>query len=153
MSLVTVTGNVWDSGRIPVPAANLPGLWFQPDRSAIAGSGLIAGVEVKANLTVASGAFTVKLESGQGCRYKPVLRWRNNPAESKPENWVWEYAEWPSFDPGPGGDITDLTGNPFTYVPIAFGHGAPPAWLPLGMVYFDTSSRVGVDVWSDGRVV
>lgn len=110
MPLVTITGNAWDHGQVPIPASRRPELLFRPNGSNV-GVGLLAGVESKAELNPATGYFTVQLFSdvSHRIRYTPVLRWLTNPEESDPEKWSYGYAEWPfEIIPDTGGDITGI---------------------------------------------
>lgn len=108
MALVTITGRVWDNGRVPIPAPQEPELWFRPD-SARVSPGLLAGVEVRASLNATTGVFIVQLESvDDEITYIPFLRWLVNPAETDPDKRAFGYAEWPRIYPDTGGDIGDL---------------------------------------------
>jgi len=112
MSTVTVTGNAWTHAGAPVPSWRRPELWFRPKANALGSSGLLVGVEVKADLNASSGAFTVQLESDVGLYYQPVLRWLTNPSEQDPSRWAWQYAEWDFLVvPGNGGNLSDLINN------------------------------------------
>ena len=107
MALVTVTGNVHDNGGAVIPASLIPELWFRPKEPTISPGGLLVGVEVKAQLNMISGAFTVTLEST--ATYVAFLRWVLNPSESVPERRAWGYARWgKEISPGLGGDIGTL---------------------------------------------
>lgn len=109
MALVTVTGNAWDHTGKPIPAEQRPELWFRPRRADVAGDALLAGVEVRADLDTATGAFSVRLEAMPGIEYRPVLRWLIDPSQTT-EKWAYGYAEWPHLiAPYPGGGaIGDL---------------------------------------------
>lgn len=113
MALVTITGNAWDHSRAPIPASLQPRLWFRPIAAHISGS-LLAGVEVQATLTASTGAFTVKVESGPGLKYRVSMDWLVPGQETEPpENRARSYVEWPyEVYPDVGGDIGDL----ITYV-------------------------------------
>ena len=109
MAIVTVTGNAWDHTGTPIPAEQRPELWFRPRRADVAGDALLAGVEVRAELNTATGAFTVQLEATPGIEYLPVLRWLIDPSQPV-ERWAHGYAEWPKpIVPYPvGGTIGEL---------------------------------------------
>lgn len=125
MVLVTVTGNAWDMSRQAFPAGVLPELWFCPERAGVT-SALFADVEVKANLTLSTGAFSVALESIPGVAYVPILRTVRNPQEPQPERRSLDEHRWPAIFPGSGGNIGALM--PFAPINgITFGDGPPPA--------------------------
>lgn len=106
MALVPVTGNVHDNGGVVIPEDLHPELWFRPKGPSISPGGMLVGVEVKAALTLATGAFTVTLDNS--ATYTPFLRWLISPAESN-ERRAWGYAEWgKEISPGLGGDIGTL---------------------------------------------
>lgn len=126
MPLVTVTGNAWDASRAPIPALNEPELWFRPLDTEI-GSGLLTDREVPAKtFDVASGAFTVDVESKPGLLYQPIMRWLKNAED--PRNRARTETEWLPFFPDLGGDIDDL-------IEIAIG---------IGLVYVDSSVQLGM---------
>lgn len=113
MPYVEVTGNVRDHMNVPIPAASEPELWFRPLGPQIlpASGAMFAGVEVKADLTPATGAFTATLFSDltPTFRYRPFMRWLVNPGETDPERRAFGYIEWPiEITPDIGGDIGDL---------------------------------------------
>lgn len=123
MAVVTVTGKLSDFSGVVIPAGAVPELWFMPERSMYAQSGLLAGVESQAVLDVVTGAFTVQLDNVSD--YVPVLRWVLNPSESLPERRAWGRVEWPRMSPGLGGDI---------------GHLLPPEFKPETAYYFGALS-------------
>jgi len=148
VALVTVTGNVWDHSRDPIPAESEPELWFRPAASTIAGS-LLAGIESQATLNVATGAFEVELESAPGIQYTPVLRWLVNPG-SELERRAYGYTEFPAFNPGAGGDIGTLP--PYVTVNgIVAGYGPPPAEL-TDVFYLDISGPKPVLYGPEGGI-
>ncbi|MDR2294677.1 MAG: hypothetical protein LBE05_05685 [Microbacterium sp.] len=124
MAVVTVFGTAWDHAAKVIPAVKRPELWFRPNQSNVRVGALLAGVEVKATLTVSTGAFTVGLDNTADCRYRPILRWVNNPSEPDPELWSWGYLEWPfEFWPGAnGGEIGTLI-NAGGNSPLAYYFG------------------------------
>lgn len=128
MAVVTVTGNAWDHTGSPIPAANLPELWFRPLDNDVSAGSLLAGVEAKATLSLVTGAFSVQLVAEPWIRYKPVLRWLVNPAEPNPEMWSWGYAEWNwTFNPFPsGGPIGDLGGPDLSIYSVFVSLNTPP---------------------------
>lgn len=133
MGLVTITGNVWDHSRDPIPEAQQPRLWFRPNRSRV-GAGLQAGVETQATLTASTGAFTVELESFPDTTYTPVLDYLIS-GSTDPDVRARGYIEFPPIFPGTGGDISSL--GAFVGVNgIIFGFGPPPAHLSA-VVYMD----------------
>lgn len=108
MALVTITGTVKDHSNVVIHPDQQPELWFRPDGPRIR-AGLLAGVEVKANLTAGTGAFTVPLESdGDEISYVPFLRWLVDPSQTDPEKRAFGYAEMPRIWPDTGGPIGDL---------------------------------------------
>lgn len=133
MSKVTITGNAWDGDLDPVPAENEPELWFRPLATSTA-RGLLTDREIPADtFNLASGAFTVRIESQPGLMYTPILRWLKNPED--PNNRARGKTEWEPFYPAEGGDISSLS-------PIAglfgllFGFGPPPQRLTFA-IYLD----------------
>lgn len=130
MGVVTVTGNAWDHTGAPIPASNFPELWFRPLGHDISAGSLLVGVEAKANLNLATGAFTVDLMAEPWIRYRPVLRWLVNPLEPNPEMWSWGYAEWDwTFNPFPsGGPISDLDVPDLSIFSILVGLTYPPGY-------------------------
>lgn len=129
MATVTVTGNAWDHTGNPIPAGLHPQLWFRPEGHDISGGSLLAGVEAKATLNSASGAFTVELVAEPWIRYRPVLRWLLNPSEPNMAMWAWGYAEWSwTFNPYPsGGTIGNLAGPNLTTYSVLVSLDPPPA--------------------------
>lgn len=128
MSTVTVTGNAWTHTGAPIPAANLPELWFRPLADSSSGDSLLVGVEVRATLNLATGSFSVQLVSEPWLRYVPQLRWVVNPSEPVPEAWSWQYAEWDwTVTPYPvGGPIGSLTDRDLSIYSVLVSLSPPP---------------------------
>ena len=109
MTIVTVTGNLFDHAGRVLPDDCRPELFFTAEGpQAVEGDALV-GVEVPATLSATTGAFTVRLKAYPGVRYRMRARWLVNPGDP-PERWARQYAEWPQLvDPYPiGGKLTDL---------------------------------------------
>lgn len=130
MAVVTVTGNAWDHTGNPIPASLFPELWFRPESHDVSNGSLLAGVEAKAALDTATGAFTVDLVAEPWIRYRPVLRWLINPNEPNMQMWAWKYAQWLwDFNPFPnGGTISDLGGPDLSIYSILVGLTYPPGY-------------------------
>lgn len=145
MALVTITGNAWDGDRDPIPAANEPELFFRPLSTSMM-QGLLTDREVPAEaFNLATGAFTVELESVPGLMYIPILRWLKNPED--PMNRGRGQAEWKPFYPGTGGPISQLP--PVVQLGgVWYGFGAPPTVLRSrnDSIYLDITGP-GVGVW------
>lgn len=133
MSLVTITGSAWDGDLDPIPAENEPELFFRPIATSMA-RGLLTDREIPAKtFNVATGAFTVQLESQPGLMYIPIMRWLKNP--ESPNNRARGHSEWQMFYPGTGGDISEL--DPAVGIrALLFGFSPPPAQLKYA-VYLD----------------
>lgn len=135
MVTVTITGNAWTHQGEPIPAEKRPELFLRPKAHAFGSGSLLLGVEAKADLNLATGAFTVDVESVPGVFYEPVMRWLINPHENDPKMWAYGYAEWPFLvSPNNGGVITDLI-NKFPPGTILVALGPPTvtgvAWIDL----------------------
>jgi hypothetical protein len=113
MATVTITDNAWDHNETPVDSILRPELWFRP-KSPSTLNGLMTHREVKASLTLSTGAFTVSLE--QDVEYTPVMRWLPDASDPAPlTNQSSMYCEWLPFtatidgpiavQPGPGAGI------------------------------------------------
>lgn len=154
MALVEVTGNAWGHDRQPISPTLQPELFFRPLQSSMY-TGLMSDREVKAALTTASGAFTVKLESQPGLYYVPVLRWLVSPEMSNEteQNRARQRDEWPPILPGNGGDISDLF-DLTPYGPIVAALGKPPAGTQ-GIAWFDLtdSNSQGVMLYAERKAV
>lgn len=106
MALVTVTGTLLNPDRSAVPAGVQPELVFRPNK-ATSTRAMRTNWEVPAKTyDVATGQFTVDLESIPEVRYTPVLRWLVSQGDF--ERKAFGYCEWPEFFPDIGGDIRDL---------------------------------------------
>lgn len=130
MPLATVTGNAWAHTGAAIPTRNQAELWFRPLAHDVSDSTLLAGVEVKATLDAATGAFTVDLVAEPWIRYQPFLRWLINPYEPNTEMWAWGYAEWDwTINPFPdGGPVGELGGPDLTTYSILVGLTYPPGY-------------------------
>jgi hypothetical protein len=124
MALVTNTGNAWDQNGVPIPAVNEPELWSRPLWTSTA-RGLLTDREVPAKtFNVATGAFTVELESAPGLLFMPILRWLKNPED--PKHRARGEAEWRPFFPGGGGPIDELPDTSVGLRGAYYGLGNPP---------------------------
>ncbi|MDQ1206220.1 hypothetical protein [Microbacterium sp. SORGH_AS_0862] len=125
---VTVLSDVWQNTGGPLPASIRPQLMYRPVRASIDDSTLIAGVEVFATIDMSSGASAAQLVAAPGLRYRPVLRWLDNPLEQNPKRWSFGEAEWDfTFDPWPnGGRLEDLVGADDVNAPWIIGLTPPP---------------------------
>lgn len=141
MALVTVRGDAWDHNRQVVGASSQPELWFRPLATSYV-AGLMTNREVKADFDVATGAFTVNLESHPNLRYMPYMHWLS--AGNPNENRARTYCEWDPFYPGQGGDISEL-GPAAGLNGIFYGYGPPPTTLS-SVVYFDIQGSP-VRIW------
>lgn len=144
MATVTVTGNAWDHTGAPIPGALHPELWFRPQGSSVAGDALVAGVEAKAALNLATGAFTVQLVSAPGIRYQPFLRWLINPTEQDPDLWAFKYADWQFWvTPYPiGGPIGNLTDVDLTAFNVLVSLDPPPPGYRGWWLYSPATGQV-----------
>ncbi|MDF2990815.1 MAG: hypothetical protein K0S37_1329 [Microbacterium sp.] len=143
MATVTVEGSVLTHEGVVFPLELSPELWFRPQRPSSVPGALLVGVEVKAEwVNINEGLFTVRLEAAPDTFYVPVFRWRQNPAEPRPELWSYGYQEWPyKLWPGNGGAIDDLLEmDLFTNAWILSGFGDPTGSVLGGnRPYFDIS--------------
>ena len=142
MPYVEISGNVRDHGGKIVPVNLQPELWFRPNAPVIIGgsAGMLLGVEAKADLTAATGAYTVQLFSGPGISYTPVYSWLSDPsqADQQIENRARGYMEFPTIWPGQGGPIGSLPQDPIQVNGWFIGHGPPPDYL-AGALYLNIS--------------
>lgn len=129
MPVVTVTGNAWDHTGGPLPASIVPELWFRPKGAVVTDGALLTPREVKANLDLATGAFTVDLVAGSGVLYTPVLSWLLNPDASTPQEQARGWAEWNfTINPYPnGGPIEQLANTDLTIFTVLVSLDPPPA--------------------------
>ncbi len=116
--LVPVTGRVSDHSSVAI-AGRAARLFFRPTRANATAGGLRTGGEVQAELTDASGAFSVLLDNE--AEYRVVMDWLLDPDEEAPERRARGFEEWPfTVRPDTGGEISDLIdlvlGNDLVYV-------------------------------------
>ena len=106
MALVTITGNAWDHNQQPIDPLLRPELWFRP-LNADTINGLMTHREVKATLTLQSGAFSAQLE--QDAVYIPEVRWLADPDQwdEAVANRSSLYSEWPAFTAWVSGPIDE----------------------------------------------
>lgn len=138
MALVTITGNVQDHNREPVPEELQPELWFRPRRAGYV-NGLSTAREVKATL-FSGGGFAVEVESAPGVYYVPVVRWLSDPSQADEDiqNRAYGYNEWDPVWPADGGPISGLPRDPIQIDGVWYGYGPPPEYLS-GALYVDIS--------------
>lgn len=136
MTLVTIHGNAWTHQGRPIPAELRPRLKFFPKAHSFGGGALLVGVEARADLDLATGQFTVEVESEPGLLYQPRMEWFPGLSDETGAHW----AEWPFLiAPGNGGLITDLIGV-FPPGTILVGLGAPPSGV-AGVAWIDITDQ------------
>lgn len=150
MGLVTVFGRVGDHSHEPISGRGAR-LWFRPKRAQVVDGVVMTSGEVLAELVDATGMFTAELDNRSS--YTPVLDWLVGSADEPPERRARGFEEWAEIFPGDGGDITGLTSGPLFGPTLLFGNGTPPVWTPPGGIYFDLTSPVGVDLYSEGGII
>jgi hypothetical protein len=158
--MATVTGDISTWGLSPFPAAERLLVRFRPSSSA-AGIGIVLPEREQTVEPAADGTFTVNLapttEMLPDAWYTVVFEW----FQKHPVKDEWKLrgrSELPGKlrVPPEGGDLSTLfeasDGRGRT-VPLYFGFGAPPSWLPSGGVYFDLDDPEGAGVYAEGLVV
>lgn len=143
MALVTITGKAWDASHDPIPATLMPRMFLKLADNSV-GAGLLTDDEVDCELQ-SDGSWSVQVDNEAG-PYVPCLDRLVPGQESEaPENRSRRYKEWPSFWPGPGGDISALM--PFAGVRgVVAGFGPLTSW-PTPVVYLDLADPAGVGVY------
>ncbi|MCC2030606.1 hypothetical protein [Microbacterium allomyrinae] len=134
MSLVSVTGNVYDHTHTAL-SGRAPRLWFRPNGPNL-GDALLVSTWAQAALDAGTGAFTVWLDNSPGVFYTPVMDWLINPDD--PDGRSFE--EWRSLVlfPGPiGGPISQLLATDLTMYTVLVSIADPPVgyrgwWLHSG---------------------
>lgn len=135
MALVTVTGRALDNDRDPIPESSQPELWFRPLASTY-GAALFTNREVQASWTnIATGEFSVQLESQMGLLYVPVVRWLVSSSGTGMEKRSFGYDEWKPFFPGQGGNIAELS-PAVGLTGLLYGFDEPPERLE-NVIYLD----------------
>ena len=157
--MANVTGDVRTYGVVAFPSTEKLLVWFIPSTPAI-GSGVVLplrkeSVEPSANGTFIKGLIATT-ELTPDCWYTVRFEW----FEKHPFKDAWNLKGWSDLPgqlrvPPEGGDISALIhvdpSGPL--IPLYFGHGLPPSWLPSGGVYYDLDDAEGAGVYSEGQVV
>ncbi|KIP93373.1 hypothetical protein RU09_06050 [Microbacterium sp. MEJ108Y] len=157
--MAVVTGDIsrWGLGPFPADARLL--VRFVPSSSAV-GAGLVLPLREETIEPAADGTFSKSLVSTTEllpeCWYSVRFEW----FQKHPIKGDWNLDGWSDLPgklrvPPEGGDITLLfeTDDRGFAVPLYFGYGEPPEWLPSGGVYYDLDDPEGVGVYSEGKVV
>lgn len=155
-----VTGDVSTWGVTAFPADSRLLVRFVPSSAAVGPSELLPK-RTEDVLPAADGTFTKNLiattELIPDCWYTVRFEW----FQKHPITGAWELDGWSDLPgrlrvPPGGGDVADLIDVNYPEVkrvPLYFGFGLPPEWLPPGGVYFDLDDPEGAGVYSDGPVV
>lgn len=158
--MANVVGDISTWGLTPFPGEERLLVRFSPSSSAV-GVGLVFPDRDVTIEPGADGAFTVNLapttEVLPDAWYAVRFEW----FEKHPIKDEWKLRGWSELPgklrvPPEGGDLSTLfetsEGRGRT-VPLWFGFGPPPAWLPSGGVYFDLDDPEGAGVYAEGPVV
>ncbi|CAN7267890.1 hypothetical protein LJR186_001239 [Microbacterium foliorum] len=157
--MATVTGDVSTWGVDAFPADERLLVIFVPS-SAATGSGLVLPLRRESIEPAASGTFAKGLvpttELLPECWYTVRFEW----FEKHPITSDWKRKGWSDLPgklrvPPEGGDIATLfeADRGPKHIPLYFGYGLPPDWLPSGGVYYDLDDPEGAGVYSEGQVV
>lgn len=157
--MAEVSGDISTWGLSPFPATERLLIRFSPS-SAATGIGLVFPERDEYVEPAANGTFVKDLapttELLPDAWYKVRFEWFHK----HPIKDDWKLRGWSELPgklrvPPEGGDITVLfeTDQRGRSVPLYFGFGLPPDWLPSGGVYFDLDDPEGAGVYSEGQVV
>lgn len=151
MALVTITFKLSDLGGTPLSALNNPRLWVQLVGGSDVGTNMIADVEKRATLDVATGVGSAQVDSFPDALYRFVLDWTVPDPRVEPSHWARRRTEWPPFHPGGGGDISALM--PFAGVRgVMAGFGPVTSW-PHPIVYLDLADPDGIGVYGPANML
>lgn len=157
--MANVTGDVSTWGLDPFPTSVRMLVRFIPSTAAV-GAGAVFPLRDETVQPPASGHFSKNLapttELSPDAWYTVRFEW----FEKHPIKDEWKLRAWSDLPgklrvPPEGGDITVLfdTDRRGHHVPLYFGFGPPPSWLPSGGVYFDLDDPEGAGVYAEGPVV
>lgn len=123
MALVPITGFLRNAGGTPIPQARDPRVFLIPLEESIE-AGLADASPVRATITnYATGAWTVRVQSLPGLRYKVVSDYLVDTAPTARTRR--KRYEWPqTFLAGNGGPVEELV-DLTSYGPIVAALGAP----------------------------
>lgn len=158
--MADVTGDISTWGLAPFPAGERLLVRFMPSSSAT-GIGLVFPDRDETVEPAANGTFTKNLapttELTPEVWYTVRFEWfKKHPIKDDWTRKGWSDLPGKLRVPPEGGDISLLfeTEQHRRAIPLYFGFGLPPKWLPSGGVYFDLDDPAGAGVYAaEGQVV